>query len=54
MLRRQVEELEERIRSKRREKGRVLCDKLREEGWGELAGVVGREVGLGVDIRDVG
>ena len=54
VLRRQVEELEERIRGKRREKGRVLCDRLRAEGWGELAGVVGREVGLGLEVRDVG
>ena len=39
-------ELEERVRGKRREKGVVLMERLKREGLGELARVVGREVGV--------
>lgn len=46
MLGAKVKELEERVRGKRREKGVVLMERLKREGLGELARVVGREVGL--------
>ena len=46
MLGRKVSELEERARVKRREKGVLLMERLRKEGLGELASVVGREVGV--------
>ena len=47
-LRKELEGLEERMRAKRREKGKVLIDRLKREGFGGLAEVVGREVGVGV------
>lgn len=46
MLSHQVQELEDKIRRKRREKGVVLIEKLKREGYGGLAAQVGKEVGV--------
>jgi hypothetical protein len=46
-LRQELEMLEERVRVRRREKGRILMERLRREGFSGLAEVVGREVGVG-------
>ncbi len=46
MLGMKVSELEERVRGKKREKAVVLMERLKREGLGELASVVGREVGV--------
>ena len=49
-LRRELEGIEERARAKRREKGRLLMERLRREGFGGLAEVVGREVGVNGEL----
>ncbi|ETN38382.1 uncharacterized protein HMPREF1541_06417 [Cyphellophora europaea CBS 101466] len=57
MLSAQVHELEEKIRQKKREKGVILIERLRREGFGGLAAVVGKEVGvegLGAGIPGLG
>lgn len=46
MLAAQMSELGEKIRAKKREKGVFLMEKLRREGYGGLAAVVGKEVGI--------
>jgi hypothetical protein len=57
MLGAQVQELEDKIRQKRREKGVILIEKLKREGYGGLAAQVGKEVGvegLGMGMRGLG
>ncbi len=49
MLANQVTELEDQIRAKRREKSLMLIERLKKEGFGGLAAVVGKEVGLGIE-----
>ena len=46
MLGVKVGELERKSEDKRREKGAMLMEQLRREGLGELARMVGREVGI--------
>ncbi|KAK5226474.1 hypothetical protein LTR47_009152 [Exophiala xenobiotica] len=45
----QMAEVESQIKSKKREKGLILIERLKREGFGGLAAVVGKEVGLGID-----
>ncbi|KIW17520.1 hypothetical protein PV08_04714 [Exophiala spinifera] len=52
MLATEVAELEERLKTKRREKSIVLIERLKKEGFGGLAAAVGKEVGLGIDGTD--
>ncbi|EXJ75740.1 uncharacterized protein A1O5_00247 [Cladophialophora psammophila CBS 110553] len=49
MLASQVAELESQIKAKKREKSLILIERLKREGFGGLAAVVGKEVGLGTD-----
>ena len=49
MLATEVAELEEKLKAKRREKTLALIESLKREGFGGLAAVVGKEVGLGID-----
>jgi hypothetical protein len=49
MLASQVAALEAQIWEKKREKGLVLIERLKREGFGGLAESVGKEVGLGID-----
>jgi hypothetical protein len=49
LLQRKVAELEGRMIERRRERGLLLVERLRREGLNELAGSVGREVGVGVE-----
>jgi hypothetical protein len=49
MLTTQVAELEGQIKARKREKSLMLIERLKKEGFGPLAAVVGKEVGLGVD-----
>jgi hypothetical protein len=49
MLASEVAELESRIKAKKREKGLMLIERLKKEGFGGLAASVGKEVGLGMD-----
>ncbi|EXJ81298.1 hypothetical protein A1O3_07588 [Capronia epimyces CBS 606.96] len=49
MLASQVAELESQIKAKKREKSLLLIERLKREGFGGLAAVVGKEVGLGID-----
>jgi hypothetical protein len=46
MLATQVVELESQIKAKKREKSLILIERLKMEGFGPLAAVVGKEVGL--------
>jgi hypothetical protein len=45
----QMAEVESQIKSKKREKSLILIERLKREGFGGLAAVVGKEVGLGID-----
>ncbi|KPI45489.1 uncharacterized protein AB675_431 [Cyphellophora attinorum] len=54
MLRDQVEDLEEKIRVKKKEKGRLLVERLQREGYGGLAAVVGKEAGVVSGAGDPG
>ncbi|KIV94384.1 hypothetical protein PV10_02156 [Exophiala mesophila] len=47
----QLIELEMQIKAKKREKSLVLIERLKREGFGSLAAVVGKEVGLGVGVE---
>ena len=49
MLANQVTEIESQIKAKKREKSLVLIERLKKEGFGGLAAVVGKEVGLGIE-----
>ena len=49
MLAAQVAELENQIKTKKREKSLLLIERLKREGFGGLAASVGKEVGLRVD-----
>lgn len=49
MLASQVDDLESQLKAKKREKGLLLIERLKREGFGHLADVVGKEVGLGLD-----
>lgn len=46
MLAAQVVEMESQIKAKRREKSLILIERLKKEGFGGLAAIVGKEVGL--------
>lgn len=48
MLASQVADLEGQIKAKKREKSLLLIERLKKEGFGGLAAVVGKEVGLGI------
>ncbi|EXJ95849.1 hypothetical protein A1O1_00974 [Capronia coronata CBS 617.96] len=54
MLASQVAELESQLKAKKREKGLLLIERLKKEGFGGLAAVVGKEVGLGFDASGPG
>ncbi|EHY52428.1 hypothetical protein ABEF92_006633 [Exophiala dermatitidis] len=54
MLASQVAELENQIRAMKREKSLLLIERLKKEGFGGLAAVVGKEVGLGIDALGAG
>ena len=54
MLSTQVREIEERIRAKKKEKGILLMERLKREGYGGLAAVVGKEVGVGLGVFNGG
>ncbi|KIX07034.1 uncharacterized protein Z518_05011 [Rhinocladiella mackenziei CBS 650.93] len=54
MLASQVADLESQINAKKREKSLLLIERLKLEGFGGLAAVVGKEVGLGIDALGVG
>lgn len=49
MLASQVAELENHIKTKKREKSLILIERLKREGFGGLAASVGKEVGLSVE-----
>lgn len=49
LLAEQLAEVENEIRLKKKEKGRLLIERLKREGFGGLAASVGKEVGLGLD-----
>jgi len=49
LLAEQLALLESEIRLKKKEKGRLLIERLKREGFGGLAASVGKEVGLGLD-----
>jgi len=53
MLATQLADLEAQIKAKRREKSLLLIERLKREGFGGLAAVVGKEVGLGIDALGV-
>ena len=52
MLSQQLAELEGQLKVKKREKGMALMERLKKEGFGGLAEVVGKEVGVGLGIVD--
>lgn len=54
MLASQVAELESQIKAKKREKSLLLIERLKREGFGPLAAVVGKETGLGIEPSGAG
>ena len=53
MLAIQLAELDAQIKAKKREKSLLLIERLKREGFGGLAAVVVKEVGLGIDAMGV-
>lgn len=50
LLAEELADVENQIRRKKKEKGRLLMERLKREGFGGLAASVGKEVGLGLDV----
>jgi len=49
MLATELADLDSKIKAKKREKSLLLIERLKKEGFGDLAAVVGKEVGLGIN-----
>jgi hypothetical protein len=54
MLAAQLADLESQLKTKKREKSLLLIDRLKREGFSGLAAVVGKEVGLSIDLLGSG